>query len=232
MPRYLIEGSSDGSLFSETVDANSKEDAEAFAIERLCEAWGETYGPDTTLDDLGDAASVTEYTPEDYARDAAPQLLSSLRKILAYEDNRPSAGSYGAEVYAEAERIVAAAEGTPMAPPSANEAESTLSAQVAPPIPAPELPSGVTFNEANLETGMCLWEAMLEMRGRPAVVARFNEVGTVAMRHAVMTLIADCESEWEALGDEQDRHAPYDWDWCPTYLERNLPRLGIIEVAS
>ena len=81
MRKFLIEGCCDGSLFSETVEAQSLEDAEAFAIERLCEAWGEDYGPHTTLDDLGDAASVTEYAAEDYARDAAAEMLAFVEQI-------------------------------------------------------------------------------------------------------------------------------------------------------
>lgn len=83
MPKYLIEGSCDGGLFGETIEANSQADAEAFAIERLCEAWGEEYGPDTTLDDLGDCAMVTEYTADDYARDAAPAMLALLREVAS-----------------------------------------------------------------------------------------------------------------------------------------------------
>lgn len=82
MRKFLIEGSSDGSLFSETVEAQTTEDAEAFAIERLCEAWGETYGPDTTLGDFGDAASVREYDADDYARDAAPELYKALQNAI------------------------------------------------------------------------------------------------------------------------------------------------------
>lgn len=82
MRKYLIEGSCDGSMFAETVEAQSLGDAEACAIERLCEAWGETYGPDTELGDLGDAACVTEYTPEDYIRDAAPELYEALQSAI------------------------------------------------------------------------------------------------------------------------------------------------------
>ena len=47
------------------------------------------------------------------------------------------------------------------------------------------------------------------------------------MRHAVMTLIADCEREWEEARDRDEDHSPYDWEWCPAFLERNLARLGI-----
>jgi hypothetical protein len=46
MKRYLIEGSCDGNLFTETIDAENQEQAEALAVERLKEAWGE---PDADL---------------------------------------------------------------------------------------------------------------------------------------------------------------------------------------
>lgn len=106
-------------------------------------------------------------------------------------------------------------------------ARSTPSAKMAAPVAPLELSAGVTFSEANLETGMCLWEAMLEIRDRADIAARFEDVGTVAMRHAVMTLIADCEREWEAARNLDEDHSPYDWEWCPSFLERNRSRLGI-----
>lgn len=81
MRKFLIEGSCDGGLFSETIEAQTHGDAEAFAIERLCEAWGQDFTEDTTLWDLGDAASVSEYSPEDYARDAAPALLAFVSQV-------------------------------------------------------------------------------------------------------------------------------------------------------
>ena len=92
MPRYLIEGSCDGALFAEAIDANSQEDAEAFAIERLCEAWGEEYGPDTTLDDLGDSATVREYSRSDYARDAADEMLSLIEQIARMKNQAEADG--------------------------------------------------------------------------------------------------------------------------------------------
>lgn len=91
----------------------------------------------------------------------------------------------------------------------------------------PEFPAGVTFTEANLETGMCLWEAMLENRDRPDIAAAFDRHGTVSMRHAVMTLIPDCERQWEEGERRGEDNSPYDWEWCPAFLERNLHRLGV-----
>lgn len=98
MPKFLIEGSCDGSIFAETVEAATQEEAEAFAIERLCEAWGEEYGPDTTLDDLGDSAMVSPYTADDYARDAGPGLLQALKLAVSkLEAIEPAARSLGQE---------------------------------------------------------------------------------------------------------------------------------------
>lgn len=99
MPKYLIEGSCDGGLFGETIEANSQADAEAFAIERLCEAWGEEFGPDTTLDDLGDCAVVTEYSAADYARDAAPDLIEAARAIVHQRDYFAETGIYDATTF-------------------------------------------------------------------------------------------------------------------------------------
>jgi hypothetical protein len=42
---------------------------------------------------------------------AAPDLLLALRRLMSYEDDRPAPGSYGAEIYAEAEAAIAKAEG-------------------------------------------------------------------------------------------------------------------------
>jgi hypothetical protein len=83
MPKYLIEGACDGDLFRETIVARSQEEAEALAIARLCEAWGDDPADVESLYDLGDAADVTEYSPDDYARDEAPAMLELLH-LVAY----------------------------------------------------------------------------------------------------------------------------------------------------
>jgi len=79
--KFLIEGSEDGGLFAETIEAESQEQAEDMAIDRLCEAWGHVRDAETGLWDLGDCARVTEYTAEDYARDAAPDMLAFVEMI-------------------------------------------------------------------------------------------------------------------------------------------------------
>lgn len=79
--RYLIEGSKDGGLFAEAIEAIDEEDAERQAIERLCEAWGYDPADIDDLGDLGDASSVRAYCPEDYMRDAAPDLFDALSRM-------------------------------------------------------------------------------------------------------------------------------------------------------
>lgn len=43
---------------------------------------------------------------------AAPELLAALEAVLAYEDDRPAAGTRGAEVFAQAEAAIARARGS------------------------------------------------------------------------------------------------------------------------
>ncbi len=87
MPKYLIEGSCDGGLFAETIEAVDDDAAEDQAIDRLCEAWGHTRIRDNTKDfatdlsDLGDSASVRKYDADDYARDAASDMLALLQSV-------------------------------------------------------------------------------------------------------------------------------------------------------
>lgn len=82
----------------------------------------------------------------------------------------------------------------------------------------------MSYNEANVETAMCLWEALLEIRDRPDVDAMFQRLGTVEMRHAVISLVEDCERDWE---ESEHEDLPYDWEHCPNFLERNLDRIEV-----
>ena len=98
MKRYLIEGCCDGGLFAETVDAESQEQAEELALERLKEAWRE---PDAeSLDDLGDCATVREYSPDEYARVAGGECLAGAG-AAAGEGRHPLSGeSAGGDIWA------------------------------------------------------------------------------------------------------------------------------------
>lgn len=124
MPKYLIEGCEDGGLFAETIEAATQEEAEAAAVERLCEAWGNTYGPDVSLDDLGDCAVVTEYSADDYLRDAAPAMLAMLSTLYDAASDFAEHGKerhYAAlqNALRETETVIDQAGGTPTAQPAA-----------------------------------------------------------------------------------------------------------------
>lgn len=111
--KYLVEGSADGSLFGETVEARTMEEAESLAIDLLCEAWGDTRTADTTLDDLGDSAMVTEYSADMYARDMASEMLALIRDALPHvagevEQRKESGiGEYFADLEMIEQRMVA-----------------------------------------------------------------------------------------------------------------------------
>ncbi|WP_333838786.1 hypothetical protein [Novosphingobium sp.] len=64
-------------------DCGGSSYAESIAVSRLCEAWGKSC---TFLWELGDAASVTEYGPHDYARDEAPAMLEAIRDAVGASD--------------------------------------------------------------------------------------------------------------------------------------------------
>ncbi len=81
--KYLVEGCCDGSLFGEVIAAPDDATAEVLAVDLLNTAWRENAA---TLDELGDVAMVTPFSPEMYARDAGPELLAVLEYVAA-QDN-------------------------------------------------------------------------------------------------------------------------------------------------
>lgn len=85
------------------------------------------------------------------------------------------------------------------------------------------------YTDANLETGMCLWEAVIEAllgQGGPQLHTLaellIEEQGTPAARHTVMAWIEECEAEWEASREAGTELIPYDWEHCPAFLARKL----------
>uniref|UniRef100_A0A6M3XZV2 Uncharacterized protein n=1 Tax=viral metagenome TaxID=1070528 RepID=A0A6M3XZV2_9ZZZZ len=69
------------------------------------------------------------------------------------------------------------------------------------------------------EAAMCLWEEVVSNRGNGPYAGPLERHGTVAVRHAVMALADPCCREWNALSeDEKEAHIPYDWGWCPYFL--------------
>jgi len=82
---------------------------------------------------------------------------------------------------------------------------------------------GANFIEANVETAMCLWEAALELRDDlPNLDARWEEIGTVALRHEIMALIEPCEVAWNAARAAGTEQIPFDWEHCPAFLREHF----------
>lgn len=88
----------------------------------------------------------------------------------------------------------------------------------------------MTYNLTNMETAMCLWEAVMEARNKPLTdplrqqVDSFIEpLGTAEARLAVIDWVPACEAEWDAM-DEDEREAalPYDWGHCSDFVARKL----------
>jgi hypothetical protein len=83
-----------------------------------------------------------------------------------------------------------------------------------------------SYTRANMETAMCLWEALQELLGggplEPLARALVDEDGTPPARHVVIGWVDECEAAWEADRAAQVETAPYDWEHCPAFLERKL----------
>lgn len=77
-------------------------------------------------------------------------------------------------------------------------------------------------DNANIETAMCLWEAVQDglQNNNPLVQRLIDEAGTVAARFTVASWIPECEAEWEKVKDDFDQ--PFDWEFCPAFLQRKL----------
>lgn len=96
-----------------------------------------------------------------------------------------------------------------------------------------------TYNEANLETAMCLWEAVLDMRAAldhatlddprlptlKALDSEFEKYGTSAMRNHVASWVEECEAAWEADQAAGTELVPYDWEHCPAFVMRKLKEM-------
>jgi|TARA_R100001086_G_C11651514_1_gene207498 hypothetical protein len=55
---------------------------------------------------------ITEKARKDLVKaDVAEEVLTALKDVLAYEDDRPEAGTHGAEVYERAYKAIQNAEG-------------------------------------------------------------------------------------------------------------------------
>ena len=98
----------------------------------------------------------------------------------------------------------------------------------------------MTYTVANLETAMCLWEALLEERENGKLAAHadafIEDEGTSAARYYVGQWVEECEAEWEADREKGTENVPYDWEHCPRFVARKLrerfPHLAESDTAA
>lgn len=89
-----------------------------------------------------------------------------------------------------------------------------------------------TFDEGEVMTALCLWEAWLMMEEnkeldpelRAKMEAYRDEHGSFTLRGIMIELVADCDLAWEAreaLTENMggDHHISFDFDFCPTFIE-------------
>jgi hypothetical protein len=96
------------------------------------------------------------------------------------------------------------------------------------------------FTDAEMITGMCLWEEWLELiTNRPAPVDEIRKMatdlqdghGAFAMRSVMLQLVRDCDSAWEAADKLQDQGS-FDWDFVPRFIAGALKSGRIAELAA
>jgi hypothetical protein len=78
------------------------------------------------------------------------------------------------------------------------------------------------FNDSAMVTGMCLWEAFMEIsRSDESSAAKLlGEHGSFTIRGALVDLVEACDDGWQALNALTDDDAPvFDWEWCPDFLK-------------
>jgi hypothetical protein len=79
--------------------------------------------------------------------------------------------------------------------------------------------------EARRETAMCLWEACLEFGdGIPAVAALKKTIGTAHLRQqfAGAVIVNACDNSWQMFSEEGLFDAPFDWEYCPMFVQECL----------
>ncbi len=69
-----------------------------------------------------------------------------------------------------------------------------------------------------IEAGMCLWEACLETTPKNFITMR-ETWGTAETRSRVASFAKPCHLAWEHAHNVLDFQEPFDWEWCPAWLE-------------
>ena len=72
-------------------------------------------------------------------------------------------------------------------------------------------------------TGMCLWEAVLDLRvSMPQIEAAIMRHGTATVRDSIAALAPQCDAAWNALPDDACDTICFDWDFVPLFVQTRI----------
>lgn len=88
----------------------------------------------------------------------------------------------------------------------------------------PELTGKERFTFSEMETALCLWEAYIDRENADETFmkdARGN-VGSYAMRQAIMSITREIEKLWESLDDDIKDGWTHDFEFCPDVISHAI----------
>jgi hypothetical protein len=77
-----------------------------------------------------------------------------------------------------------------------------------------------TYDEADMEAAMCLWEAVLEER--EDYKDTFEAVGTCEVRTQIVYTVKASQDLWVWMQERGLEIEPYDWEFCPWFIKEFL----------
>lgn len=72
-----------------------------------------------------------------------------------------------------------------------------------------------------IETAMCLWEEVLNIRRDPNVTYAFDMVGTSAIRNQIGTMAEACDADYQAAVATGYDDC-FDWEFVPGWIHNNV----------
>jgi hypothetical protein len=108
--------------------------------------------------------------------------------------------------------------------------------------------AGTQWNYGQVETALCLWEAVVDMRtigwtkqkaGEDpgdeyrALETYFDGHGSFSMRAIIASMVPECDRTWEAkkaIANSDDCEA-FDFEFCPEFIVASLSN-GLMEQAA
>lgn len=79
----------------------------------------------------------------------------------------------------------------------------------------------MTYTLENVETALCIWEAMLEMREKlPELNQAWLDLGTSSMRAIAAEMALEADEEWYGIPEDNRDGVMFDWDFIPGVVRR------------